>query len=119
MQAASLQKPNRASRAGVLRRVRRRAKVDANQAEIVQVLRRIGATVQSLAEVGDGCPDFLVGFRGRNYLLEVKDGSKSLSRRRLTEDEQRWHVVWAGQVRIVCEMALFCECMPECARILP
>ena len=55
--------------------MRRAAKVDANQAEIVQALRQIGAVVQSLAAVGNGCPDLLVGYRNRLFLLELKDGS--------------------------------------------
>ena len=48
------------------------AKVDANQADIVAALRRIGATVQCLHQVGHGCPDLLVGWHGENILLEVK-----------------------------------------------
>jgi hypothetical protein len=51
--------------------------------------------------VGRGCPDLLVGHRGRNVLLEVKDGSKPESRRRLTPDEQTWQSAWAGQVQTV------------------
>ena len=44
--------------------------VDANQPEIVAALRAAGATVQHLHEVGQGCPDILAGFRGRNYLID-------------------------------------------------
>ena len=79
----------------------RAAKVDANHGEIVETLRALGASVQSLASVGDGCPDLVVGWRGRNVLLEVKDGAKSPSRRRLTADERRWHASWCGEVVIV------------------
>ena len=79
----------------------RAAKIDANQREIVEALRAAGATVQSLATVGDGCPDLLVGRQGRNLLLEVKDGSKPPSRRRLTVDEHNWHRHWRGQVDVV------------------
>lgn len=81
--------------------MRRAAKVDANQAEIVEILRWSGATVELLHQVGGGCPDLLVGFRGRNYLLEVKDGSRKPSERRLTEAEIYWHDNWRGQVAIV------------------
>jgi hypothetical protein len=52
--------------------MRRAAKVDANQTEIVQALRQIGAVVQSLAAVGNGCPDLLVGYRNRLFLLEFE-----------------------------------------------
>jgi hypothetical protein len=76
--------------------VRRAAKVDRNQPEIVSALRKVGAHVQSLAAVGDGVPDLLVGFRGETVLLEVKDGELSKSRRQLTDDQIRWHAAWRG-----------------------
>ena len=81
--------------------MRRRAKTDANQSDIVAVLREMGVSVQSLAEVGAGCPDLLCGWRGRNYLLEVKDGSKPPSERILTRDQVDWHSTWPGQVEVV------------------
>jgi hypothetical protein len=76
--------------------MRRAAKVDANQTEIVAALRSLGATVQSLASVGHGCPDLLVGFRGQTLLMEVKDGKKPPSERKLNDDQLRWHGAWHG-----------------------
>tara|TARA_R110000824_G_scaffold188467_1_gene369789 strand:- start:1031 stop:1318 length:288 start_codon:yes stop_codon:yes gene_type:complete len=76
--------------------MRKRARVDHNQAEVVFALRTAGAFVQSLATVGDGCPDLLVGFQGETYLMEIKDGRKPPSARKLTEDEGRWHERWKG-----------------------
>ena len=76
-------------------------RVDANQPEIVKALRSVGATVQHLHEVGGGCPDTMVGFRGRNHLLEIKDGSKAPSAQRLTRHELGWHLHWQGEVHIV------------------
>ena len=81
--------------------MRRRARTDGNHGQIVEALRAAGCTVQSLAAIGDGTPDLLVGVGGRNLLVEVKDGSKSPSRRRLTDDERTWHAAWAGQVAVV------------------
>lgn len=81
--------------------MRRRAKVDANQAQVVAALRAVGATVLHLHTLGDGAPDLAVGFRGVTYLLEVKDGSKPPSARRLTPDEERWHAAWRGQSAVV------------------
>ena len=81
--------------------MRRAAKVDANQTEIVNALRQVGASVQSLASTGKGCPDLLVGFRGVNWLLEIKDGQKVRSARKLTEDQVVWHQTWRGKVYIV------------------
>lgn len=81
--------------------MRRAARVDANQGEIVKVLRRIGATVQHLSKVGEGCPDLLVGYHKRNFLLEIKDGAKPPSDRKLTPEQDFWHAMWAGQVHVV------------------
>lgn len=81
--------------------MRRAAKVDANQSEIVAALRKCGCTVQSLASVGRGVPDLLVGRAGRNFLLEVKDGSKPRSQRDLTPDELRWLYAWRGAATVV------------------
>lgn len=77
------------------------AKVDSNQTVIVEALRRIGASVQSLASVGHGCPDLLVGYRGECYVLEIKDGSKPSSQRKLTPDETKWCAQWRGQYDVV------------------
>lgn len=76
-------------------------RVDSNQAEIVAVLRDLGATVQPLNAVKHGCPDLLVGYRGVNYLLEVKDGSKPKSQKKLTRDETKWIANWRGTVIVV------------------
>lgn len=81
--------------------MKRAAKVDRNQAEIVKALRQMGCSVQPLSMVGKGCPDLLVGFRGRNHLLEVKDGEKCKSARSLTDDQELWHAIWSGTVVVV------------------
>lgn len=81
--------------------MRRAARIDANQQLIVHALRQAGASVHSLASEGSGCPDILVGFRQRNYLLEIKDGNKPPSARALTADEKEWHAGWHGQVAVV------------------
>jgi Holliday junction resolvase len=76
--------------------MRRAAKVDRNQPEIVKALRQVGACVQSLAAVGDGVPDLLVGFQGQTVLVEVKDGERPKSERQLTDDQIQWHAKWSG-----------------------
>ena len=87
---------------------RRAANIDALQPEIVKAARSIGATVQTLAGVGKGCPDLVIGWQGRNYLVEVKSrenarrmGKGVPSATKLTELEQKWHDAWRGQVAIV------------------
>jgi hypothetical protein len=72
-----------------------RSRTDGNQAEIVAALRKAGATVQDLHTVGMGCPDLLVGYRGVNYLIEVKRPGETMNKRELF-----WHVEWEGPVEI-------------------
>lgn len=73
------------------------AKVDANQAAIVSALRKLGCSVQSLAATGSGVPDLLVGRAGRTHLLEVKDGTRPPSERKLTDDQIEWIDAWRGE----------------------
>lgn len=81
--------------------MRRAAKVDANHAEVVAALRKIGCSVASLASVGAGIPDLAVGYQGKNFLLEVKDGKKPPSARKLTDDEKAFMAAWKGQYAVV------------------
>lgn len=72
-------------------------RVDNNQTQIVKALRDMGCTVEHLHAVGKGCPDIIVGFKARNFLLEIKDGDKKV----LTPDQVNWHKLWKGQVHVV------------------
>lgn len=90
--------------------MRRAARVDENQSEIVAALRYAGASVLLLHQVGGGCPDILVGLSREcqrcglestyNYLVEIKDGEKVLSKQKLTPDEQEFFDNWRGQVEV-------------------
>jgi hypothetical protein len=82
--------------------MRRACNVDANQNDIVKALRQAGASVEPrLARLGCGVPDLLVGIRGVTTLFEIKDGSKSPSRRQLTDDEKEWHDAWRGSKYVI------------------
>ena len=83
--------------------MRRSARVDANQEAVVAALRRAGVLVKSLAPIGDGFPDLLCCVRGRLVLVEVKDGSKPPSKRRLTPDQEDFHRTWAHSPLFVVE----------------
>lgn len=65
--------------------MRRAARIDANQPEIVKGLRKMGAGVTSMASLGGGVSDLLVSFRQLWYVMEVKteDGTH-------TTDQLRW-----------------------------
>ncbi|MCH2247846.1 MAG: hypothetical protein MK111_24995 [Crocosphaera sp.] len=73
-------------------------RTDKNQAEIVKALRAAGCTVTSLHEVGRGCPDIVVGYRGANFLIEIKN-PKTYGK--LNETQVKWHSRWCGQVAVV------------------
>jgi hypothetical protein len=79
--------------------MRLRGRVDGNQAEVVKALRACGMSVQVLSAVGSGCPDLLVGWHGRNFLVETKvqrDGHSKLEP--LTQAQREWHAKWGGSV---------------------
>ena len=67
--------------------MRRAARVDANHAEITHALRQCGWVVHDTSGVGGGFPDLVVGKAGRLVLVEIKDGAKKPSARRLTKAE--------------------------------
>lgn len=72
-----------------------------NQTAIVRGLRAAGCTVQILSPVGKGCPDLLIGFKGHNYVVEVKRPELRGKKRELTPLEQEWISEWRGQVDVV------------------
>lgn len=76
-------------------------RTDRNQSEIVRALRQAGASVHPTHELGKGFPDLAVGYRKKNFLLEVKDPLQPPSRKRLTPDEKVWHETWGGEVTVV------------------
>lgn len=78
--------------------MRRAAKVDANQDAIVSALRAAGASVQSLASIGKGCPDLLVARAGGMWLMELKQG-----RGKVNELQSKWHIEWCAPVFVVRE----------------
>lgn len=53
------------------------------------------------SDVGDGFPDIVVGRHGVNYMLQIKDGKKPPSARKLTLAEAKFHRDWRGHVIIV------------------
>ncbi len=75
-------------------------RVDDNQTEIVDALRACGAVVRVISQ-GNGIPDLLVGYRGYTILMEVKDGNKVPSARKLTEAEQKFFDEWCGGMLVV------------------
>jgi len=73
---------------------------DSNEKPIVRALRQLGATVHHL----DKPCDLLVGYRGTNFLLEVKlplgpRGGSAHSK--LNDDQKDFEKTWRGQFDVV------------------
>lgn len=78
-------------------------RTDANHKQIIDQLRQIpNLSVFSTHTIGKGFPDIVVGFKNKNYLIEIKDGDKFKSQKKLTAAEVKFHFDWHGQVSI-CE----------------
>jgi hypothetical protein len=81
-------------------------RTDANQKAVVARFRKLGAKVLILSQVGNGVPDIAIGLLRSNStpwcaFVEIKDGSKFPSQRKLTPDEQKFHDEWEGFVHII------------------
>lgn len=75
--------------------LRTASRVDANQPEIVKALRAIGAYVLHTHQLKN-CFDLLVGYRGRTFLMEVKDPAQPPGKRQLTAGESAFREQWRG-----------------------
>ena len=66
-------------------------RIDDNQPEIVAAFRACGWYVRDTSRLGEGFPDLVV-YRPQNgiVLVEIKDGTKPPSARRLTPDESEF-----------------------------
>lgn len=103
-------------------------RIDKNQPTVVKAFRSAGASVGHTHAVGKGFPDIVVGLEGltlvgnyskkkvlellsgirglriiegANLLVEIKDDTQPLSKRKLTPDEVEWHEKWKGQIVII------------------
>lgn len=64
-----------------------RSRSDANQGEIIRAFRSCGFGVQPVSQYGGLGFDLLVDGHGHTFRVEVKDGNKPPSRRKLTKGE--------------------------------
>lgn len=65
------------------------ARIDGNQADLDRLAAGLGAVVIRASVAPELGFDRLIAFRGRLHIVEVKDGGKAPSKRRLTENEAR------------------------------
>lgn len=75
---------------------RRAARKDANHNAIQDAFVRLGWSVADTSRLGDGFPDLVAAKHGETVLVEVKDGSKPPSARKLTDDEVKFKGRWQG-----------------------
>jgi hypothetical protein len=74
--------------------MRRAARVDTNQPDIVRALQKIGCDVEVI-----GRPvDLLVGYRAKNFLIEVKNPN---GENKVYDGQKDFISRWRGQVRVV------------------
>lgn len=78
-------------------------RTDDNHGEVREGIRKAlrGCTVRDLSGAGEGIPDLMVGWRGRNYLFEIKDPAKPPSKRKLTPAQEQFHGEWQGNCYVV------------------
>ena len=80
---------------------RRANKVDDNHSEIIAAIRAAGISVYNTSVVGQGFPDIVCGYGGRTYLVEIKDGAKTPSQRRLKPQQEAFRASWLGHYQIL------------------
>jgi len=81
--------------------IRRAAKIDDNQNDLVALMRAMGVSVAITSAAHDGFTDLVVGFGGITVLVEVKDGSKEPARRKLTPQQVAFHGSFKGAITVI------------------
>ena len=79
----------------------RAKRTDFNQKQVVEGLRKFGMTIAVTSSLGSGFPDIVVGYKGKNWLFELKDPEKSPSQKKLTPHEEEFKASWRGQYNVV------------------
>lgn len=92
--------------------MRRAARIDANQPEIVKALRAIHGVTVALEH-----DDIFVGYKGRNYWFEIKDPEKvfnkdgSFKKGAIKDSQVKLQNDWKGHYKIVWTLDMILEDM--------
>lgn len=89
--------------------MRKYGKVDANHKEVADAFRKLGCSFLSLAPLGKGAPDALIGYGGICCAIEIKDGAKPKSAQKLTPAQREFWSTWKGGVRLVTDLQAVAE----------
>ena len=79
---------------------RRANRRDANHRDIIEEFKRLGWSVLDIADLKNCC-DLMVAKCGHTIAIEVKDGEKPPSARKLTSGEESFRERWTGNYKIV------------------
>lgn len=83
--------------------MRTAARKDANHTQIVNLFKKLGWSVLDIAQLKNCC-DIFVSKRHTTIAIEIKDGEKTPSQRKLTPGELKFKDEWMGLYEIViCE----------------
>jgi len=79
---------------------RRAAKVDDNQKQVVTLFRKLGWYVLIISQLKNCC-DIIVSKNDITIAIEIKDGEKPASKRKLSEGELKFKGDWKGLYELV------------------
>ena len=79
---------------------RRAAKVDDNQKEVVALFRKLGWYVLIISQLKNCC-DIIVSKDNVTIAIEIKDGKKPPSQRKLSDGEVKFKTEWKGKYELV------------------
>ena len=82
--------------------MRRAARADVNQHELVKFIRKMGASWQHTHAI-PGALDGILGYRGIDIRVEIKDPDQPPSRRTLTPAEEKTIDEWKGRPPVIIE----------------
>ena len=79
---------------------RRAAKKDANHNEVTDAFTSLGYSVLDISQLKNCC-DAIVAKAGKTIAIEIKDGSKPPSQRKLSEGEIKFRDNWLGRWALI------------------
>lgn len=82
---------------------RRARRADGNRAALCEGWLKLGGSWLDLVPETGGEPDALVGWRGQDRLVEIKNPLGSASARRPRDKQLAWHRAWRGRRPAVVE----------------
>lgn len=71
-------------------------KVDRNHGPVVDAFELAGCSVLSIASVGNGAPDLVIGCAGRSHLVEVKPDTRVKAVSNQRANQVAWATKWRG-----------------------